>query len=1525
MKLRHSKVQEEPIFSLFDGAGASTPVDGSGQPADNATNNDSSDQAKEASEKKADVESSTNADGDDKTASDNETSSNQASDSNEESSSGSDSEISTEADSEGGQEASSAEESSSDADDSQEASSEENDSDGSEASGSEASQDDDVDDPEKSPSDSSDDNSGEAESTEESDESSTEGIEASSEEEGADDENEETDVDSSTEEMSAQLPEDLHATDPIEIIKPDDEEMSAQLPEDLHATDPIEIIESDDETAAQLPDDLDATDPIEIIEPDQLPDDLDASDPIEVEGQSDEDSESETLVVIDESVEGSEDLVDLPTNATVITIDKNTTAQQLADLVKKETSKGVSYSRLEIYAHKLQIGAEDYSEDGALEEDSEAWETIGQSLDGDAEILLFGCDVAKDEKGKDVVNDLADITETTVYASDDASGVGGDWVLEYSSDPQKAAVNSNAYSDAELESADVSLAFTSGGIVNKWTTTKPVGSGDVEITFNEIHKSQNGDATSFNEALNFAHSYTGTEGGESLSDYHLFEWENKAEYDAFIASMTPAQFDEFSGAITAAYDTGAYDGVATFNDPQGDRFGQTLGGSVANPNNSSGANYAPWDTIDGSPLTNVERAVVVSGGVLVVDDAENTINNATPGRTGVLHTVVDGLEKTATNDQSGFEPNAVILQTSVVVENVAINNDAAAVSVEHGFNTPEAQFLNDVNVTVGDNTYVDSLTTTISNDAGLTVSFDGALVANSVEAQFNHVISGNQITITAAPGQEPGQAAINAYLDGFVIDETANGTITADKVVTGTMEVTTKDIFGQDVTFTDQGNYTVNVDYDRTIANDDGVAVGNTNYETPEDTTLNIPASDGLLVNDSDLNGDSFTVISNTPPSVGGTLNVNPDGSFSYTPPANYTGPVTFDYTISDGDVGEDTATVTLNVGPVNDLPEPTLDVVGGPLVEENGAEKPFDSFTLTDADTTPGAITVDFSSGWVDGDREVDITSLQANHPSLTITHDTTTGNVTFSNAGSATTTDFESAVKDISISVADNQPDLAPLVGAITVYDSVDSSENALPDLQAILAGDQTSSVDFSIDVTDRLEVSGGDEGLGNNTGHDKIPDQIKTDDFNTQFPQTDIDDAQGVYVENEAPINPFDDAAFESRDGELTEITLDVQSGWVDGESTWVVDDTAFANVNIEVTQNSGGDLTFTPISGNSFSADDLNSVMQSGGLTFEAVGEKVTASTIEAVFSGEDTNGLSESGADTTNNVDADADGVIKIIQLGVNDAPEVTLGSAAVDSVQVVVEGGESVKPLEGIEISDIDSDQIGSAQVEIDGPALEYSFDDNSQQLISDNSLEVTITDSLITITGDAPLDVYEDVLAGLIAVNPDDDVNNEGSQSISLTVSVTDVSETGFNDHLSSDASLTLERSNSDEPVVPEPPKPTPPPLVEPPVEPPVVTPNDPDYNRHIAMMEEDIDSVLEEIIEEEELPSNLHIHFLVNQENDLLEGQTSDQSGLHISKMVDSDKVLGELNPEIPEEVVKTVESLPHAKQVNYLVQSV
>ncbi|MGD1881866.1 MAG: cadherin-like domain-containing protein [Paracoccaceae bacterium] len=117
--------------------------------------------------------------------------------------------------------------------------------------------------------------------------------------------------------------------------------------------------------------------------------------------------------------------------------------------------------------------------------------------------------------------------------------------------------------------------------------------------------------------------------------------------------------------------------------------------------------------------------------------------------------------------------------------------------------------------------------------------------------------------------------------------------------------------------------FTAQVDYFETsldpLTLEDGAAVqGNLAPDAQDDavtaytdTPIVIDTAD-LVANDSDPEGDPVTVTGFTQPDHG-TLVDNGDGTWSYTPDTGYTGPDSFSYTITDGDL-TDTATVNVTV-----------------------------------------------------------------------------------------------------------------------------------------------------------------------------------------------------------------------------------------------------------------------------------------------------------------------------------------------------------------------------------------------------------------------------------------------------------------------------------------------------------------------------------------------------------------------------------------------------------------------------------
>ena len=109
------------------------------------------------------------------------------------------------------------------------------------------------------------------------------------------------------------------------------------------------------------------------------------------------------------------------------------------------------------------------------------------------------------------------------------------------------------------------------------------------------------------------------------------------------------------------------------------------------------------------------------------------------------------------------------------------------------------------------------------------------------------------------------------------------------------------------------------------------------------------PNSIAVLANDTDAEGDTLVVSAVTQGAHGAVAN---DGSsVSYTPAANFAGMDSFHYTTSDGNGGEDTATVSVTVTAVQDAPDAVDDTA---TVAEDGG---------------PYAIAVLANDGDVDGD----------------------------------------------------------------------------------------------------------------------------------------------------------------------------------------------------------------------------------------------------------------------------------------------------------------------------------------------------------------------------------------------------------------------------------------------------------------------------------------------------------------------------------------------------------------------------
>ena len=82
---------------------------------------------------------------------------------------------------------------------------------------------------------------------------------------------------------------------------------------------------------------------------------------------------------------------------------------------------------------------------------------------------------------------------------------------------------------------------------------------------------------------------------------------------------------------------------------------------------------------------------------------------------------------------------------------------------------------------------------------------------------------------------------------------------------------------------------------------------------------LNVSAP-GVLSNDTDDDSDPLTAVLDIGP-ANGSLTLNANGSFDYTPDQDFSGADTFTYHANDGSDNSNVATVTITVNAVNDAP----------------------------------------------------------------------------------------------------------------------------------------------------------------------------------------------------------------------------------------------------------------------------------------------------------------------------------------------------------------------------------------------------------------------------------------------------------------------------------------------------------------------------------------------------------------------------------------------------------------------------
>jgi hypothetical protein len=216
------------------------------------------------------------------------------------------------------------------------------------------------------------------------------------------------------------------------------------------------------------------------------------------------------------------------------------------------------------------------------------------------------------------------------------------------------------------------------------------------------------------------------------------------------------------------------------------------------------------------------------------------------------------------------------------------------------------------------------------NPATVTITVANTNDAPSAAAQKYNAFEDTKLTVNTTNGLLKGAADLDGdALTAVVLTQPTKGTLVAK--ADGSFEYTPRaGVIGTD-SFTYQAKDSSNAlskaaTATITIANVNKppVGVNDAGYVGFKGQSLSINAALGVLKNDSDPDGDSITALIATQP-ANGTVSLKADGSFLYTPQANFTGTDTFTYRAVDNS-GSATnkstpATVTLNINATNTPP----------------------------------------------------------------------------------------------------------------------------------------------------------------------------------------------------------------------------------------------------------------------------------------------------------------------------------------------------------------------------------------------------------------------------------------------------------------------------------------------------------------------------------------------------------------------------------------------------------------------------
>ena len=298
------------------------------------------------------------------------------------------------------------------------------------------------------------------------------------------------------------------------------------------------------------------------------------------------------------------------------------------------------------------------------------------------------------------------------------------------------------------------------------------------------------------------------------------------------------------------------------------------------------------------------------------------VNNPAPTAGNDSNTTDEDTAVTGSVTANDNDPDGDVLQYSLVGVQGGAANGTVTIDANGNYSyTPNADFNG-----------TDTFTYEVTDQEGGTTQANVVITVNAVnDAPVVDTEITDQTSLDAQSGISLDISTNFSDIDVDTLTFTATGlpdglSISANGVITGTIDNSASQ-FGSapnlgahtvTITAQDPSGETVNDTFTWQV-NNPAPTAGNDSNSTDEDTAV----TGSVTANDNDPDGDvlQYSLVGVQGGAANGTVTIDANGNYSYTPNADFNGTDTFTYEVTDQEGGTTQANVVITVNAVNDAP----------------------------------------------------------------------------------------------------------------------------------------------------------------------------------------------------------------------------------------------------------------------------------------------------------------------------------------------------------------------------------------------------------------------------------------------------------------------------------------------------------------------------------------------------------------------------------------------------------------------------